>query len=80
MYVRLFSFIKKYDSIYKYQLGFRHGFGTETALVFLIDNILKALDEGEIVLGVFIDLSKAFDTVNHTILLDKLYKYGITMG
>ena len=46
-------------------------------MVFLIDKILKALDEGEIVLGVFIDLSKAFDTVNHTILLDLLYKYGI---
>ena len=43
----------------------------------LIDKILKALDEGEIVLGVFIDLSKAFYTVNHTILLDKLYKYSI---
>ena len=46
-------------------------------MVFLIDKILKALDESEIVLGVFIDLSKAFDSVNHTILLDKLYKYGI---
>ena len=46
-------------------------------MVFLIDKILKALDEGEIVLGVFIDLSKALDTINHTILLDKLYKYGI---
>ena len=76
MYVRLISFIKKYDLLYKYQFGFRQGFGTDTALVFLIDKILKALDEGEIVLGVFIDLSKAFDTVNHTILLDKLYKYG----
>ena len=77
MYVRLFSFIKKYDLLYKYQFGFRQGFGTDTALVFLIDNILKALDEGEMVLGVYIHLSKAFDTVNHTILLDKLYKYGI---
>ena len=52
MYVRLFSFIKKYDLLYKYQFGFRQGFGTDTALVFLIDKILKALDEGEIVLGV----------------------------
>ena len=52
MYVGLFSFIKKYDLLYKYQFGFRQGFGTDTALVFLIDKILKALDEGEIVLGV----------------------------
>ena len=77
MYVRLLSFIKKYDLLCKYQFGFRQGFGTDIALVFLIDKILKALDEGEIVLGVFIDLGKAFDTVNHTLLLDKLYKYGI---
>ena len=52
MYVRLFSFIKKIDLLYRYQLGFRQGFGTDTALVLLIDKILKALDEGEIVLGV----------------------------
>ena len=53
MYVSLFSFIKKYDSLYKYQFSFRQGFGTDTAVVFLIDKILKAIDEGEIVLGVF---------------------------
>ena len=52
MYVRLFSFIKKYDLLYKCQFGFRQGFGTDIALVFIIDRILKALDEGEIVLGV----------------------------
>ena len=43
MYVRLFSFIKKYDLLYTYQFGFRQGFSTDTALVFLIDEILKAL-------------------------------------
>ena len=68
---------KKNDLLYKYQFGFIQDFGTDIALVFLIDKILKALDEREIVLGVFIDLSKVFDTVNHTILLDTLYKYGI---
>ena len=46
MYIRLFCFIKTYDLLYKYQFGFRQGFGTDTALVFLIDKILKVLDEG----------------------------------
>ena len=47
------------------------------ALFVLVDEILKALDEGKIVLGVFLDLSKAFDTVDHSILLKKLFKYGM---
>ena len=69
MYVRLFSFIKKYDLLYRYQFGFRQGFATDITLVFLIDRILRALDEVEIVLGVFIDLSKAFDTVSFNMYL-----------
>ena len=47
------------------------------ALIVLVDIILKALNEGKIVLGMFLDLSKAFDTVDHSILLKKLFKYGI---
>ena len=42
MYVRLFSFIKKYDLLYEYQFGFRQSFDTGIALVFPIDTILKA--------------------------------------
>ena len=76
MYVGLFSFIKNMIYYINISSVSDNGFGTDIALVFLIAEILKALDKGEIVLGVFIDLSKAFDTVNHTILLDKLYKYG----
>ena len=47
------------------------------ALTMLMNKILSAIDRGEYAVGLFIDLQKAFDTVNHDILLNKLYKYGI---
>ena len=47
------------------------------ALITLIDKIPAALDNGEIVVGLFLDFSKAFDTVDHKILLNKLFNYGI---
>ena len=55
--------------LYKYQFGFREKHGTNMASIVLVDEILKALDEGKIVLEAFLDLSKAFDTVDHSILL-----------
>ena len=74
MYNYLINFIDKNKIIYKYQFGFRKSHSTNHAIISLVNN---ALDSGKVLVGIFLDLKKAFDTVDHRILLDKLYKYGI---
>ena len=69
MYKRISNFIHKHDVLYEYQLGFRQHRSTNQALTVLLDKITAALDNGDIVLGVFLDFNKAFDTVDHKILL-----------
>ena len=77
MYKRISNFIHKHDLLYEYQFGFRQHRSTNQALIVLLDKITAALDNGDIVLGVFLDFSKAFDTVDHRILLNKMYKYDV---
>ena len=77
MYNRLIMFVTNNDLLYKYQFGFQRGKSTYLALLLLVDKITEALDKGECVVGIFLDFSKAFDTVNHDILLQKLSLYGI---
>jgi hypothetical protein len=77
MYTRLLSFIKKYNLLYLYQFGFRTEHSPELALLCLIDKVSTALEKGDYVLGLFLDFSKAFDTVNHEILFVKLEDMGI---
>ena len=58
-------------------LDFGKKHSTSQAIITLVEGVSKALDTGKYVVGVFLDLKKTFDTVNHSILLNKLYLYGI---
>ena len=73
MYDRLIQFLDKYNIMYQNQLGFRQGHSTHHELIILVDTITKSLDNGDIVIRMFLDL-KTFDTVDHKILF---LKYGI---
>ena len=70
MYNQLLSFVNKHSILHKY--GFRKNYNTTMALIRLADKILKAIDKGDYVLGIFLDLSKAFDTADHSIPFNKL--------
>ena len=77
MYNHLINFIDANKIVYKYQFGFRKSYSTNHAIISLVEKVNNAMDSGNISIGVFLDLRKVFDTVDHCILLDKLYKYGI---
>ena len=74
---RLRSYFENNDILTYHQFGFRKSYSTELAATSLYDAILKNLDRKDITCAIFLDLAKAFDSVDHKILLEKLEKYGI---
>jgi hypothetical protein len=77
MHRRVMSFFDRYNILYDYQFGFRKGYNTTLAIIDIVNMIETELSNKKYVLGLFLDLKKAFDTVDINILLYKLNHYGI---
>ena len=77
MYNRLIDFLETYKIIVENQFGFRKMHSSYMALMTMMDKPIQSQENDEYVIGIFLDFSKAFDTVDHTILLSKLHHYGI---
>ena len=77
MHQRLYKFLESFEILYPLQFGFREKHSTSHVLLSLTESIKQSIDSGNIGCGIFLDLQKAFDTVNHKLLLDKLEHYGI---
>ena len=74
---RLYKYLTENNLLYCKQFGFQKGHSPEHAILQLVEQINQSFEKNKFTLGVFVDLSKAFDTVDHQILMKKLEYYGI---
>ena len=77
MYKRTYNFLEQTGQLYNSQYGFRTGHSCENAISELLAETIKSNQEGLYTVSMFLDLSKAFDTLEHEVLLKKLERYGI---
>ena len=77
MYNRLIKYLEKQNILYEKQFGFRSKHSTDHAILSIVDKIQKAIENRNYSCGIFLDFSKAFDTVDHKIMLLKLVYYGV---
>ena len=77
MHSRLTIFLNKHNIVTEVQNGFREQKSTTTAIQSFIERIQEALDNGLQAIGIFFDLTKAYDILNHRVLLNTLYSYQV---
>ena len=78
MYKRLSNFLETNKILYKYQFGFRKNHSTSQAVMEVVDKIYQYCDNREVTTGIFLDLQKAFDTVNHPVLIEQEGQHPLT--
>ena len=77
MYRTVYQFLESTEQIFPSQYGFRIAHSCKNAISELLSTIIKGKEEGLYTISLFLDLSKAFDSLNHTMILNKLESYGI---